>query len=185
MSVFKGIEEVEPSALELKTLKNGMLETIVEGRNSNAGFYRLLNVRMSLFTYCNIEILMDVKVSQKPGIEKMQQWHERCKKNPEEFLEPNENNCINATEFEECLSGICRILYFRKNSNDANYRLMDLIEGQFNQGFIDGYARHIEIRKTGCDIYTHCKVGFWCKQEVNAKQIEPGVECEQYKNDGG
>jgi hypothetical protein len=63
MSVFKGIEEVEPSALELKTLKNGLLETIVEGRNSNAGFFRLLNVRMSLFTYCNIEILMDTKVS--------------------------------------------------------------------------------------------------------------------------
>ena len=48
---------------------------------------------------------------------------------------------------------------------------MDLIEGQFNQGFIDGYARHIEIRKSGCDIFTHCKVGFWSKQLVNAKQI--------------
>ena len=45
-----------------------MLETIVECRNANAGFYRLLNVRMSLFTYCNIDILMDVKAESKPGI---------------------------------------------------------------------------------------------------------------------
>ena len=84
---------------------------------------------------------------------------------------PGNDNCINATEFEDCLTGICRILYFRKNSNDENYRLMDLIEGQFNQGFVDGYARHIEIRKKGCDLITHCKVGFWSKQEVNAKKI--------------
>lgn len=58
---------------------------------------------------------------------------------------------------------MARIIYYRKNSNDMNWRVLDIVEGQINQGFVDGYARHIEIRKSHCDIVTNCKVGYWSK----------------------
>lgn len=74
-SVFNGMQEVDPSTHQLKTLKNGVLESILEKRNTNAGFYRLMNVRMTLYTYCNIEILLDAKVEQKPGFDKLVAWH--------------------------------------------------------------------------------------------------------------
>jgi hypothetical protein len=68
-SVLKGVQVVDSSAFELRRLKNGVLESIIEMKSTNAGFYTLLNVRMSLFTYCDIEILVDESVSKKPGFE--------------------------------------------------------------------------------------------------------------------
>jgi hypothetical protein len=162
-SVFKGIQEVEPNTLELRNLKNGLLEDIIGMRNNNAGFFRLLNVRMTIFAYCDIEILVEERATKMPGFDKMLDWHRKCVKDPAVRKAPGSDNSINAAEFEQCLTGIGRIIYYRKNSNDDNFKVIDLIEGRFNQGFVDGFARHIEVRNKGCDILTNCKVGFWSK----------------------
>ena len=69
------------------------------------------------------------------------------------------------------MSGIARIIYYRKNRNDENYKVIDMIEGEYKKGFVDGFARHIELRKVNCDIYTNCKVGFWSKQEHDGRAI--------------
>lgn len=74
-----------------------------------------------------------------------------------------DQNYIDVSQIESCLSGIGRIIYFRQNNNDNNYSIRDVIEGYFHQGYIDGYARHMEVRKVHCDFQTNCKTGFWKK----------------------
>jgi hypothetical protein len=59
------------------------------------------------------------------------EWDRKCKEK-EKYQVPEMDNTIEAKEFEECLSGVARIIYFRKNSNDSNWRLQDFIEGQLN-----------------------------------------------------
>lgn len=74
-SVFSGIHDVDPNnEYKLRNLKNSLLETIVQKRNNNAGYYTLLNVRMSVFTYCDIYIMLDGEAEKAKGIEKLKEW---------------------------------------------------------------------------------------------------------------
>jgi hypothetical protein len=73
-----------------------MLENIISMRSANGGFFRLKNVRMTVFTYCDIEILIDEGATREEGYQKMMDWHLKCKADPSKFQIPGEDNYINS-----------------------------------------------------------------------------------------
>lgn len=69
--MFEGIKGYDPNTQELRTLNNSLLESIIEKRNDNAGYFELLNVRMSFYTYCDIYIIIDGEAKKNPGFDKL------------------------------------------------------------------------------------------------------------------
>ena len=78
------------------------------------------------------------------------------------------DKCIEASKIEKYLTGIARIIYYKKYATNENYFLTDIIEGELVKGVVDGYARCIEIRNNKCKmskVIISCKVGFWKQKD--------------------
>lgn len=72
-------------------MKNGILETLIRGRNSHCGYFVLLNVRLSVKVYCDIYIILDKDAAKnKEQFTRLKEWHLRCVRNPDDFKVPRD-----------------------------------------------------------------------------------------------
>jgi hypothetical protein len=139
------------------------------GRHRNyGGSLKLLNVRMSTYHYCDIFISINSSKIAKHQWDELKKWHDFCQ-SPE--FNPNEDPAkhhIEASKVEKYLTGVARIIYFRKFLTNENYYLTDVMEGELSNGSFEGYARCFEVRFKKCKNSSpdvSCKVGFWKTNE--------------------
>ena len=98
----------------------------------------------------------------------MKAWHDHCKSDKfDKFADPG-SDFLEASKIESYLTGIARIIYYRKYRSSDNFYLTDMMEGEITKGTFEGYARCLEVRFNKCKmsaVQVSCKVGFWKTQD--------------------
>ena len=134
----------------------------------HGGCLKLFNIRLSKFHYCDISIIISSTHITKSQWEVLHKWHVHCQSEHFDKIADPETNCLEAANIEKSLTGIARIIYFRKYQTSDNFYLTDMMEGEMSQGSFDGYARCLEVRFNQCKasaVNISCKVGFWKTQD--------------------
>ena len=152
-SVLGPIKIINDNKFQL--LQNRLYQSILFGETSGrdkkyGGCLKLLNVRMSQFHYCDIFIIISSKDISKAQWDILRGWHDHCKS---DSFNPNsdpEKNYIDSYKIEKYLTGVARIIYFKKYLTSGNYYLTDVLEGEIHKGVFEGYARAFEVRFNKC-----------------------------------
>ena len=87
----------------------------MSGRDKKyGGCLKLLNVRMSMYHYCDIFIIISSSKVTKTQWDVLKKWHDHCNSGSFDKNADPANDYLDASKIESTLTGIARIIYFRK-----------------------------------------------------------------------